>query len=100
MVEGDDEVILRSAPADVDVPLVDGGRRGGEAVVLVLAAALAGELARPAFAAVLRSQAHDGAPSRLFVSAGDEETLAPHDGTGVSSARQAHLPGVVLLGPF
>src|SRR5262245_6954987 len=86
VVEGDDEIILRPAPADVKVPLGHGGRRRGEAVVRVLAVALAGKLARPQLAPVLCRQAQDGAPARLLVGGGDEDTLAPQDRAGVPGA--------------
>src|SRR5262249_26877363 len=99
VVEGDDEEVLRPAPADVNVPVIDGRGGRGEAVVLVLAVLLPPEFARPGFPAVGGIQAEDKPLAGALLGGREEDALTPEDRRRVPAAGQLHLPVDVLLGP-
>src|SRR5262249_37449430 len=82
VVERVHDVLTRRGPGEVEPFRVHRRGRGGEAVVLVLAVLLAGELAKPELAAIAGAETHHDALTGGFIAAGQENAIAPQDRRG------------------
>src|SRR5262245_44538805 len=100
VVKGSNPIMLRVIPHDIDALTIDGGRSGGEGVILVFLEQRERKGLLPQHLAVRGTDTQHEYLARLLVRASEENLLAPQNGRGMIRTGHRNLPIEISVRPF